>query len=111
LIVLVHAPDPAAVPVAGLTATPDGPTALGETTNFVAGVSAGSNVGYAWDFGDGSSGVGPAPSHTYAQPGSYLVRVTASNSVSQASAELQVVVEPASPGQVTHRLYLPAVER
>ena len=31
---------------------------------------------YAWDFGDGSTGVGTSPSHTYATSGSYPVKLT-----------------------------------
>ncbi|MFL5830204.1 MAG: PKD domain-containing protein [Solirubrobacteraceae bacterium] len=31
---------------------------------------------YDWDFGDGTSGSGPAVSHTYTRPGAYLVRLT-----------------------------------
>src|SRR4029077_6427911 len=34
---------------------------------------------YAWNFGNGSSGTGAAPQHTYANPGNYVVTVTASN--------------------------------
>jgi hypothetical protein len=110
-IVQVHAPDPNAVPVAGLTATQDGPTALGEPTRFAASVTAGSNVSFAWDFGNGKAGVGANPSHRYDKPGIYAVRVTASNSVSQATATMQVVVEPADPGQTTQQLYLPALNQ
>jgi PKD repeat protein len=35
--------------------------------------STGAIILYAWDFGDGSTGSGPAPSHVYAQPGTYTV--------------------------------------
>ena len=36
--------------------------------------------GYTWDFGDGQTGTGTNPSHTYASSGSYNVTVTANNS-------------------------------
>ncbi len=36
----------------------------------------GSIAGYAWDFGDGSTGSGIAPSHTYAADGTYSVTLT-----------------------------------
>jgi PKD repeat protein len=36
----------------------------------------GAVVSYAWDFGDGTSGVGPTPGHTYAQAGTYSVTLT-----------------------------------
>jgi DNA/RNA endonuclease G (NUC1) len=35
----------------------------------------GTIVGYSWSFGDGQSGSGPSVSHTYAQDGSYPVRL------------------------------------
>ncbi len=31
---------------------------------------------YSWEFGDGASGVGEAPVHTYASPGEYIVTLT-----------------------------------
>lgn len=36
----------------------------------------GSVEGYAWDFGDGHTGTGVAPSHTYDLPGSYTATLT-----------------------------------
>ena len=36
----------------------------------------GSLVSYAWDFGDSTTGVGVAPSHTFATAGSYVVALT-----------------------------------
>ena len=36
----------------------------------------GSITGYAWEFGDGATGVGQAPSHTYAATGTYTVALT-----------------------------------
>ncbi|WP_354349101.1 PKD domain-containing protein [Pseudarthrobacter sp. PvP090] len=36
----------------------------------------GTIASYAWDFGDGTSGTGPSPSHPYATPGSYNVSLT-----------------------------------
>jgi lysophospholipase L1-like esterase len=31
---------------------------------------------YLWGFGDGSTGIGPTPTHTYATPGNYIVSLT-----------------------------------
>jgi PKD repeat protein/cytochrome c553 len=37
-------------------------------------------VAYSWDFGDGSSGTGPTPMHTYAASGTYNVSLTVTDS-------------------------------
>ncbi|WP_433333484.1 S8 family serine peptidase [Spirillospora sp. CA-294931] len=37
--------------------------------------SDGTITGYAWEFGDGSTGTGRTPSHEYAKPGHYSVRL------------------------------------
>lgn len=34
---------------------------------------------YFWEFGDGTSSTEPAPSHTYANPGAYTIRLTVQN--------------------------------
>ena len=39
----------------------------------------GGALSYAWNFGDGSVGIGPTPSHTYAALGSYLVTLRVTN--------------------------------
>lgn len=39
----------------------------------------GSIVDYSWDFGDGSTGSGPTPSHTYAAEGTYHVTLQVSD--------------------------------
>jgi PKD repeat protein len=36
----------------------------------------GAPLTYAWDFGDGATGTGPAPTHTYLTPGTYAVTLT-----------------------------------
>jgi len=51
---------------------------------------------YAWDFGDGGTGEGPAPTHVYAEPGTYDVRLTVTDASATirntASDTMQVVV-------------------
>jgi PKD repeat protein len=73
----------------------DGPTPLGDATTLTATLSSGTNVDYAWDFGDGDQQTGndPMVSHTYDSPGDYTVTVTGTNSVSQAVASTVVVVD------------------
>jgi len=65
-------------------ATPS-PALQGQPVTFTANAtdSDGRNMTYVWDFGDGTTGTGPAPTHTYAQPGSYIVTVTATNDCGQ----------------------------
>lgn len=67
------------------------------------------DLAYAWDFGDGTTGSGPDPDHTYTEPGTYTARVSvtsphaghrASGTARHASAvsEVTVVVtEPEDP--------------
>ncbi len=57
----------------------------------------GAIVSFAWNFGDGQSGSGAAVSHTFAQPGTYRVSVTATdNDGFLASRELTITVFPVS---------------
>ncbi|HEY2804854.1 MAG TPA: DNA/RNA non-specific endonuclease [Gemmatimonadales bacterium] len=47
---------------------------------------AGDVITWAWDFGDGTSGVGAIPSHTYADNGSYTVTLTVTDKYGASSA-------------------------
>jgi uncharacterized repeat protein (TIGR01451 family) len=79
--------------ISGLEVVNDSPTILGQTTTFTASVSAGTVLTYAWDFGDGQSGMGGIVSHSYSAPGVYTVTLTASNSVSSETATSFVLVD------------------
>lgn len=43
--------------------------------------SAGANISYLWDFGDGNTSTLAYPTHTYAQPGMYSICLTVNNSL------------------------------
>lgn len=80
------------VAIAGLSATNNGPTTLGGSTALAAAINAGTNVSYAWDFGDGTTGTGANPSHTYTARGSYTATVAATNSRGTVTASTTVEV-------------------
>jgi len=68
--------------ISGLSADNDSPTQFGGTTTLSATISAGSNVSYEWDFGDGEFGSGPSETHVYPAVDIYTASVTATNSIS-----------------------------
>ena len=82
------------VPISGLTVTGTTPVLDGSPANFAAAVSAGSNVSYSWNFGDGALGAGRIADHVYPAPGVYTATVTAGNSRGSAQAGTVVTVEP-----------------
>lgn len=110
-IARIEVPSPGEQAIGGLQASSDSPTPLGNATRFVASVTAGTNISYAWNFGDGTVGSGANPTHIYGESGVYNVLVTASNSISQATTEMQVVVEPTDANQTTQQIFLPSLNR
>lgn len=57
----------------------------------------GALANYDWDFGDGLSGAGIEVVHRYAEPGTYLVRLTVEDDDGRThSAEQSIVVRPAT---------------
>jgi len=84
-------------PITGLSASNDGPTALGSPTTLTAALTGGTNVAFSWDFGDSSNGAGNPVMHTYGAPGVYVAEATASNCAGSASATTTVsVLAPAA---------------
>ena len=87
----------AGAPAAVFTFTPASPAAFtnvrfdGSTSTGGLGAVISS---YAWDFGDNTSGTGVIATHQYTSPGTYLARltVTDSNGISNQSATQAVVV-------------------
>ena len=51
----------------------------------------GTIASYAWDFGDGTSGTGPTPSHSYATSGSYNVTLTVTDNGGATGAATRTV--------------------
>lgn len=86
------APAPPAKPVAGFSSTTSGLDAT------FADTSSGSPTTWAWSFGDGtaSSAQNP-PTHTYAQPGTYTVSLTATNGGGSSTVSRPVTVSAAGP--------------
>jgi len=67
--------------VALFTFSPTAPTTAQAVYFNGTGSSSQSPItGYAWDFGDGSTGTGATPSHAYAAAGAYVVRLTVTDS-------------------------------
>jgi PKD repeat protein len=87
-------------PSASFTYSPTDPTA-GESVSFDASGSSdtdGSIASYDWDFGDGSTGSGATPSHTYDSAGSYTVELTVTDDDgATATAQQTVTVSETTP--------------
>jgi PKD repeat protein len=93
--------------ISGLSAINDSPTPWGAPTTLTVTVTAGSQVGYRWAFGDGESGVGRIVTHTYSDPAMYTAVVTARNHVSELTATTMVEIVPPP----RFKRYLPLVLR
>ncbi|QGQ21103.1 PKD domain-containing protein [Cellulomonas sp. JZ18] len=55
---------------------------------------------YAWDFGDGTTGTGPTASRTYAEAGTYTVRLTVTDDAGDTGTAEQSVTVTAPPNQL-----------
>ena len=80
------------VPIEGLAASNDSPTLFGEATTFTAVITRGTNVLFAWDFGDGFRGDGAVITHTYSSSGLFTATVTATNTTNSTSDTTQVTI-------------------
>ena len=64
----------------------------------------GSIVSYSWRFGDGTTGKGAAPAHTYAVRGTYRVRLTVTdNEGGTATRTLGIVIQPRPVHRPAHK--------
>jgi len=89
---------------------PDSPLE-GQDVDFQSQVSdpEGNTVTRAWDFGDGTTGTGPAPNHAYAAAGTYMVTVTATDSNDAKGSASQSIVVRADPGPTSSFDFGPTV--
>jgi PKD repeat protein len=93
-VTVVRPPQPAQI--ASINANPN-PVDAGNQVNFSSNVQGDSPIDYSWSFGDGSSGSGSSPSHTYESAGQYTVQLEASNNVGSDSRSVTVQVNRALP--------------
>jgi len=94
------APPPPSPPQVSVGAAPPSGTAP-LRVNFTSTASSpnGSINAETWDFGDGQTGSGGTPTHTYTAAGNFTARTTVTDSAGMtASASTGVVVSPASTG-------------
>ena len=105
--VTVAAPVPNVAPVAVFSSEVDGLSV--EVDASGSSDSDGSVEAYAWDFGDGEDGTGRTASHTFAQAGSYSVRLTVTDDDGATGTVTHEVVVEAPP--VTEDLAVDAFGR
>jgi PKD repeat protein len=80
-----------------------GPSAkqAGQAATFTATQEFGDST-FFWDFGDGTSGTGTNPSHTYSAPGNYAVTITStltdSGQTASANRSISITAAPTPPG-------------
>lgn len=59
--------------------------------------SDGTISGYAWNFGDGTTGQGVAPTHSYAADGNYTVTLTVTDDIAATASTSQVATATSAP--------------
>jgi PKD repeat protein len=81
---------------ANFTFSPTDPL-VGDTVFFNAASSTATNASYAWDFGDGTTGSGVAPTHAYSQARTYTVNMTLTNALGQSETASKTITVAAQP--------------
>jgi PKD repeat protein len=89
-------PPPAPAEIMTMAADPMQPDTRTEV-QFTATSLGDSVVTYTWDFGDGNTATGTDPAHTFAEPGTYSVELTASNDIGSDTRSLELTVVPYMP--------------
>jgi outer membrane protein OmpA-like peptidoglycan-associated protein len=87
-------PPPVPAQITGLDYSPNNPEA-GQQVRFSSSVNGDSPLELSWRFGDGSTGSGSSPTHTYDEAGDYTVTLSASNEFGQDEREVSVTIDPA----------------
>ncbi len=93
-------------PITGLSAANDGPKAVGFPVSFSSVITGGESVAYTWDFGDGSTGSGAAPTHSYVLSGIYTATVQVAGTANVVTAATTVAVGDAVV-EVSNNQYTP----
>jgi PKD repeat protein len=79
--------------IVSITANPPSPDSA-TPVRFSANVRGDGPFTYRWDFGDGTTATGANPSHTFATPGTYTVRATATNEAGSDTRTMTITVVP-----------------
>lgn len=95
--------DAADVPIGGLSISGPSGAIVDHAVSFSAVITAGTNVTYTWDFGDGETATGKDVTHVYTTPGLYIVTLTATNSLGTQEVTKSIIIR--------YGLYLPTITR
>jgi PKD repeat protein len=79
------------VTVCGIVTSQFSTTGNGQTKVFNANASIGAGLTYNWNFGDGFTGNGGSPSHTYAAPGTYTVNLVVTDACGTTASSSQTI--------------------
>ena len=88
-------PPPVPAEVVTIDAAPS-PATAGEEVAFTSDVQGDTPIEYNWDFGDGATGSGASPTHTYETAGTYTATLEVTNETGTDARTLELEVEPAA---------------
>jgi hypothetical protein len=83
-------------PVAGFTYAPAEPEE-GQEVAFTNTTTGTEPIAYEWDFGDGATSTAEHPTHVFAEAGSYVVTLTATNDIGEDTYTETIVVSAVEP--------------